>query len=108
MLEHIRTYGFYIPFGCDILTLLFNEIQQLDLIQSGNISFYKNICLSILTYTSIPYLSILSRWLGLKQHNNTEWTDFNRIHDPYSEFFICEKPNPVDALDTFKVWYSVY
>lgn len=79
----------------DILNLLYKEIQQFDLVQSGNHAFYRNICLSLLCHTSEPYNSILSNWLGLDSSG--------LLVDPYNEFFITANENIQDLLKKYKV-----
>ncbi|GAA5801842.1 hypothetical protein HPULCUR_007297 [Helicostylum pulchrum] len=94
-LDAIEGYGFYLPFGAEILNLLYAEIKQYDLAQSGNHALYRDICLSMLCYTSVPYTSILSKWLGLDSSGVLE--------DPYQEFFIMMHNKVDDLLKRFQI-----
>ncbi|KAI9032543.1 Spc98 family-domain-containing protein [Phycomyces nitens] len=93
MEEDIRTNGFYIPFGPDLLSLLANEVQAFDFSTEGNSALYKDICLALLCETSRPYLDILSQWLGLIADAEDIWAVGQDVSlwDPYNEFFIVEK-----------------
>lgn len=94
-LDAIERDGFYLPFGAKILNLLHAEIKQYDLAQSGNHALYRDICLSLLCYTSVPYTSILSKWLGLDSSGV--------LDDPYQEFFIIMHDQVDDLLKRFQV-----
>lgn len=78
---------FIVPKGAALLNLLHCEISEFDLASNGgNSALYRDICLVILSYTSVPYSNIMSRWL---QFNNNNSADQNG--DPYAEFFIGER-----------------
>jgi hypothetical protein len=75
---------FILPKGAELLNLLHSEISKFDLASNGgNSALYRDICLVILSYTSVPYSNMMSRWL---QFNNYNLDDQNE--DPYGEFFI--------------------
>ncbi|KAG1147750.1 hypothetical protein G6F37_004292 [Rhizopus arrhizus] len=74
-----------------------HKIQQFDLVQSGKSAFYRSICLTVLCYTSIPYLNILSKWLGLDSDGN------GVFEDPYQEFFICKSMGPYDSFQEYQI-----
>lgn len=97
--EHIEKYGFYLPFGVDILNLLYVEIKRSDLAQSGNHALYRDICLSLLCQASEPYNSILSSWLGLESSG--------LLIDPYNEFFITANEQIEDLLKRFQVRFFI-
>ncbi|CAO3618861.1 unnamed protein product [Mucor fragilis] len=93
---------FTIPKGASLLNLLQREISGFDLASNGgNSALYRNICLIILSYTSVPYSDMLSRWL----HVNDTGSDDQVYGDPYSEFFIGEKSttNRHDLLQGYKI-----
>ncbi|KAG2234739.1 Spc98 family-domain-containing protein [Thamnidium elegans] len=94
-LDAIERFGFYLPFGAEILNLLYAEIKQYDLAQSGNYALYRDICLSMLCYTSVPYTSILSKWLGLDSSGV--------LDDPYQEFFVMMRDQVDDLLKRFQI-----
>ncbi|KAG1310951.1 hypothetical protein G6F64_004176 [Rhizopus arrhizus] len=74
-----------------------HKIQQFDLVQSGKSAFYRSICLTVLCYTSVPYLNILSKWLGLDSDGN------GVFEDPYQEFFICKSMGPYDSFQEYQI-----
>lgn len=98
--EHVELYGFYIPFGAELLNLLHAELQRFDLAQSGNHALYRDICLSMLCYTSVPYASILSKWLGLDS--------CGVLDDPYQEFFISTHDQAKQFQVTFIFFLSFF
>ena len=79
------------------MNLLYTEIQQFDLVQSGKSAFYRSICLTVVCYTSVPYLNILSKGLGLDSDGN------GVFEDPYQEFFICKSMGPYDSFQEYQV-----
>jgi hypothetical protein len=85
-------------FGVDWINMLYVEIQQFDLLQTGNHALYRDICLAMLRYTSVPYLTMLSRWLGLDSDYNSGVLD-----DPCNEFYITTKLHIQDILERFEV-----
>lgn len=95
--EHVKEFGYYLPVGVDLINLLHTEIQYYDLVQCGSESFYRDLCLAMLHYISIPYLSMLSKWLGLE----SEYSGV--FDDPYDEFFIKTNVNKDNVLDRFDV-----
>ncbi|OAD05229.1 hypothetical protein MUCCIDRAFT_80323 [Mucor lusitanicus CBS 277.49] len=94
---------FTIPKGASLLNLLQREISGFDLASNGgNSALYRDICLIILSYTSVPYSNMLSRWL----HFTDTGSDDQAHGDPYSEFFISEKStttNRHDLLQGYKI-----
>lgn len=52
----------------------------------------------MLCYTNLPYLNILSKWLGLESSGNVT------LEDPYQEFFICKAPEPCEPFEEYQVW----
>ncbi|KAI9259067.1 Spc98 family-domain-containing protein [Sporodiniella umbellata] len=95
--KKVHPYRFNLPFGAGLLNALYDEIQAFDLVHSGSSAFYRNICITLLSYTSIPYLAILSKWLGLVHGGN------GVEEDVYQEFFICKTENPFDAFQEFQI-----
>jgi hypothetical protein len=86
-----------IPFGAKLLNLLQEEITKFDLALSGNSALYRDICLALLSYTSIPYLNMLSCWLRLSPSDEND-------QDPYQEFFIDNNASlKEDILNRFQV-----
>ncbi|KAI7904572.1 Spc98 family-domain-containing protein [Cokeromyces recurvatus] len=92
-LFRIHQEHFQIPFGAALLNLLYDEIKRIDLSFNGHLALYRDICLAILAHTSIPYLTMLSKWLYLCQS-----TGENK--DPYHEFFIDIN----SKQDTFQIY----
>lgn len=95
--SHLEQYGFFLPFGVEIMNLIHGEIRQYDLIQSGNQAFYRDLCLSIFYYTSVPFSCILSKWLGLNSGYN------EHLDDPYDEFFVQSNKAVENILKRFEV-----
>ncbi|CEP12780.1 hypothetical protein [Parasitella parasitica] len=96
----IQCRRFTLPKGASLLNLLHREISGFDLASNGgNSALYRDICLVILSYTSVPYSSMMSRWLHL---DNTHSAD--QHGDPYAEFFIGERvsENQSDLLQHYK------
>ncbi|CAO3674435.1 unnamed protein product [Rhizopus stolonifer] len=58
-------------------------------------------CLTTLCYTSIPYLDILSKWLGLDSGSN------GVFEDAYQEFFICKSTETYDSFQDFQIRQDV-
>jgi hypothetical protein len=81
----------------DLINLLHAEIKQFNLVQSGNHALYRDICLTLLYYTSVPYTSMLSKWLGLVKDYS------GLVDDPYNEFFITTHHHVQDILEKFEV-----
>lgn len=91
---------FTLPFGANLLNLLQEEITKFDLALSGNSALYRDICLAMLSYTSVPYLNMLSCWLRLSRSDDNDDYD----EDPYQEFFIDNKASlNEDILNRFQV-----
>ncbi|GAN02739.1 conserved hypothetical protein [Mucor ambiguus] len=93
---------FTIPKGASLLNLLQREISGFDLASNGgNSALYRDICLIVLSYTSVPYSNMLSRWL----HFNDTGSDDQSYGDPYNEFFIGKKSttNRHDLLQGYKI-----
>jgi hypothetical protein len=89
---------FTVPFGAQLLNLLQQEIIRFDLALSGNSALYRDICLAMLSYTSVPYLNMLSCWLRLS------CSDDEHNQDPYQEFFIDHQASlKEDVLNRFQV-----
>ena len=114
--------GFYIPFGSKLLEMLYKEISPFDYAAVGNSAFYRDICLGILCHTSIPYLSMLSEWVGLSSKTLisdpafADWKDIvdeSPVRDPYDEFFLKATNQSKEALvnryrvSTEKVYSSI-
>lgn len=70
-----------LPFGAGILNLLYDELKPLDLVLSGSLGLYRDVCLCFLQHTSFPYLGMLNQWLHLEVNSH-------ELEDPYGEFFI--------------------
>ncbi|KAI9253896.1 gamma-tubulin complex component protein [Phascolomyces articulosus] len=106
-IQEIRKVGFYIPKGSQLLEMIWNEIIPLDFAVTGATAFYRDLCLGILCHTSIPYLTMLSEWLGLSNKSLitdpafTDWHDLvdeSPIRDPYQEFFLCDIHRTKESL----------
>ncbi|KAI9469024.1 MAG: Spc98 family-domain-containing protein [Benjaminiella poitrasii] len=91
-------HKFEIPFGAALLNLLYEEIRRTDLSFNGNMALYRDICLTILIYTSEPYQYMLSRWLQLCQSVKDDYF----YEDPYHEFFI-DMDSKRDVLHRFQI-----
>ncbi|EPB90179.1 hypothetical protein HMPREF1544_03013 [Mucor circinelloides 1006PhL] len=93
---------FMLPKGASLLNLLHREISRFDLASDGgNSALYRDICLILLSYTSVPYSSMMSRWL----HFSNNGSDDPLYGDPYNEFFIGERTttNKRDLLQGYKI-----
>ncbi|KAL9552386.1 hypothetical protein MBANPS3_003797 [Mucor bainieri] len=95
---------FTVPKGASLLNLLQREISGFDLASNGgNSALYRDICLIVLSYTSVPYSNMLSRWLHF---SDTGSSNDLACGDPYNEFFIGEKSsatNKQDLLQGYKI-----
>src|SRR5207253_2683943 len=98
--------GFYLPFGTDILSEIYNFIELID--TPGSL-FLKSIFLAFLEQSSYPFFEMLGFWLGLNTRSNININnndddnnnDSNYLLlsetlgdqycDPYDEFFIDVK-----------------
>ncbi|KAI8142830.1 Spc98 family-domain-containing protein [Fennellomyces sp. T-0311] len=111
-IEELYQVGFYIPFGNKLLEILHMEIAPFDYAAVGNSAFYRDISLGILCHTSIPYLSMLSEWVGLSSKSLitdpafADWKDLvdeSPVRDPYGEFFLHDVHRFKEALvDRFR------
>ncbi|KAF9978697.1 hypothetical protein BGZ73_001052 [Actinomortierella ambigua] len=63
---HVSPYGFYLPHGAGLLTLLFDHIDKTPCVDS----LWSALLTSILEQTSQPYCDMLSRWLGITPESN--------------------------------------
>ncbi|KAI7847208.1 Spc98 family-domain-containing protein [Circinella umbellata] len=92
-----------------------NEITPLDFALSGSLAFYRDVCLGLLRHTSIPYLTMLSQWLGLSNkkvlltddndndddpifHDWKDIMDEAPLRDPYQEFFLYDINQTKESL----------
>ncbi|KAI8644354.1 Spc98 family-domain-containing protein [Parasitella parasitica] len=97
----VRSRQFVLPKGASLLNLLHRETSGFDLASNGgNSALYRDVCLVILSYTSVPYSNMMSNWLHL---NSTYSPD--QHGDPYAEFFIGERvsENQSDLLQRYKI-----
>ncbi|KAF9164881.1 hypothetical protein DFQ26_000927 [Actinomortierella ambigua] len=62
----VSRFGFYLPHGAGLLTLLFDHIDKTPCVDS----LWSALLTSILEQTSQPYCDMLSRWLGITPESN--------------------------------------
>ncbi|KAI8378405.1 Spc98 family-domain-containing protein [Blakeslea trispora] len=88
--------SFHLPFGAALLNRLYQEAYQFDLVLDGSLALYRHICLAILSYSSVPYLDMLSSWL----HLGRSWCD---DQDLWNEFFVSVRQEETDMMERYQI-----
>ncbi|ORZ02411.1 Spc98 family-domain-containing protein [Syncephalastrum racemosum] len=95
---------FRVPFGADLLQLLYNETQSYDWAVAGIPVFYRDTCLTLFCQSSMPYLDMLSQWIGLDANPNRTLDASDPFLDPHLEFFVRQVRSHSRHQSMLSVW----
>ncbi|KAF9918994.1 hypothetical protein BX616_003244 [Lobosporangium transversale] len=73
--KSIGRFGFYLPFGADLLSLIYKEILEQSVTADP---LWIALLLSLLEQASKPYRDMLSRWLGTTPSVHSEQDDYEQ------------------------------
>nr|CAG8496215.1 9086_t:CDS:10 [Entrophospora candida] len=99
--EQWMDQGFYLPFGNDILSEIYNFIELIDI--SGSL-FLKSVFLAFLEQSSCPFFEMLSSWLGINtsSNDNINNDNDNNNYSLLSEILGDQYCDPYDILEAGK------
>ncbi|CAJ0753996.1 13337_t:CDS:10 [Entrophospora sp. SA101] len=84
--EQWMDQGFYLPFGNDILSEIYNFIELIDI--SGSL-FLKSVFLAFLEQSSCPFFEMLSSWLGINTNIVEAGKSLRLLRDCYPNHALC-------------------
>ncbi|KAF9200628.1 hypothetical protein BGZ49_009136 [Haplosporangium sp. Z 27] len=82
----VARHGFYLPLGADLLSMIYNEINEQPSVSDP---LWTALLTSILDHASKPYRDILSRWLGITP---SAYTGHDR--NQLSQIASARRPSP--------------